>query len=190
MRSMLKTAVLAVALWTAAAAPAQDGSSSDAPPVTRPTRPERPAAAAVSASDCATPSVRDRLLADPEAVIEEAARYGTALNAYSDQLMRWRGNQLARTGRWSRDDEVAFGMRILEDPDFSREMEAGFRLAHEVVEPMMKVGDDSRPVEERCLALVAAQDVFDRITASVEIQWAIIDRLFAAEAQRLGVTVE
>ena len=190
MRSMLKTAVLVMALATGAAAPAQDGSSSESPPVARPMRPERPATAAVSATDCATPATRDRLLADPEAVIAEAARYGTALNAYSDQLMRWRGEQLTRTGRWSRDDELAFGMRILENPDFSRELEAGFRLAHEVVEPMMKVGDDSRPAEERCLALVAAQRVFDRVTASVEIQWAIIDRLFAAEAQRLGVTVE
>ena len=143
-----------------------------------------------SAADCAAPATRDALLADPEAVIHAAGRYATALNAYSDQLMRWRSDQLVSTGRWTRDDALAFGLRILEDADFSREMETGFRLAHEVVEPMMKVGDDRRPAAERCEALIAAQGVFDRITASVETQWGIIDRLFAAEAQRLGVALD
>lgn len=190
MRSMLKKAIFVMALAAAGAAPAQESSSPEAAPVARPTRPERPAAPAVSAGDCATPSIRDRLLADPEAVIRAAGSYGTALNAYSDQLMRWRGDQLVRSGRWTRDDERAFAMRILDDPEFGREAEAGMAMAGEVMQPMIRVADESLPPEERCRSLIAAQDVFDRITASIETQYGIIDRLFEAETQRLGVSLD
>jgi hypothetical protein len=104
--------------------------------------------------------------------------------------MAWRGDQLIESGRWTAADRSAFGMRILEDPDFAREMEAGFNLALAVVEPAMMIGDTGLAAGERCRALIAVQDAFDRITVAVERQWAIIDGLFAAEAGRLGVTLD
>ena len=95
-----------------------------------------------------------------------------------------------RINRWTQDDKGAFGMRILQDPDFGRELEAGMGLVGEIMEPAMKIGDESVDPVERCRSLIAIQGAFQRITASVELQWGIIDRLFAAEAARLGVALE
>ena len=137
-------------------------------------------------ADCEVPATRDALLADPEAAMQAASRYGMELHAYSDQLMEWRSEQLLRSGRWTQDDKGAFGMRILQDPDFSRELEAGLRLVGEMMEPAFKIGDESIAPVERCLSLIAVQNALQRITASVEVQSGLIDRLFAAEAARVG----
>ena len=49
-----------------------------------------------------------------------------------------------------------------------------------------EIGDESVDPVERCRSLIAIQGAFQRITALVELQWGIIDRLFAAEAARLA----
>ena len=190
MRSALKAAGIALALLMAGGAQAQEQATlADPAPTTRPTPPQRPDLPLPSGSDCEVPATRDALLADPEAAMQAASRYAMELNAYSDQLMEWRSEQLLRTGRWSQDDKGAFGMRILQDPDFGRELEAGLGLVGEMMEPAMKIGDESLDPVERCRSLIAVQNVLQRIGTSVEVQWGIIDRLFAAEAQRLGVVL-
>jgi hypothetical protein len=189
MRPGLKAAGLALALLLDNGALAQEQAEAPAP-VTRPAPPRRPELPMPSEADCEVPATRDALLADPEAAMQAASRYGLELNAYSDQLMEWRSDQMLRSGRWTRDDKAAFGMRILQDPEFGRELEAGLGLVGEIMEPAMKIGDESVDPIERCRSLIAIQGAFQRITASVEAQWAIIDRLFAVEAARLGVTLE
>ena len=190
MRTALKAAGIALVLLMAGGAQAQEQAPLAAAPTPRPTPPQRPDLPLPSGSDCEVPATRDALLADPEAAMQAASRYAMELNAYSDQLMEWRSEQLLRTGRWSQVDKGAFGMRILQDPDFGRELEAGLGLVGEMMEPAMKIGDESLDPVERCRSLIAVQNVLQRIGTSVEVQWGIIDRLFAAEAQRLGVVLD
>ena len=185
MRIGLKATGIALALLLASGAQAQAPA-----PVTRPLPPQRPELPLPSEADCEAPATRDALLADPEAAMQAASRYAMELNAYSDQLMEWRSYQMLQSGHWTEADKGAFGMRILQDPEFGRELEAGLGLVGEMMEPAMKIGDESVDPVERCRSLIAIQGAFQRITASVELQWGIIDRLFAAEAARLGVALE
>ena len=189
MRSRAKAAALALGLLASvglASQPAFGGEDA----ASRPQPPRRPALPVVSEADCDVPERREALVADPEAAMQAASSYGRALNHYSERLMEWRSDRFIRAGRWTAADKNAFGMRILQDPDFSRELEQGMRLVGGIMEPAMVIGDEARPAIDRCLALLAIQQAFDGITASVEAQWVIIDRLFAAEAQRLGVTLD
>lgn len=187
MRTGLKAAGIALALLLANSVQAQEQAPA---PVTRPVPPQRPELPLPSEADCEVPATRDALLADPEAAMQAASRYAMELNAYSDQLMEWRSDEMLRSGHWTSEDKAAFGMRILQDPEFGRELEAGLGLAGEIMEPAMKIGDESVDPVDRCRSLIAIQGAFQRITTSVEVQWTIIDRLFAAEAARLGVTLE
>jgi len=189
MRIGLKATGIALALLLASGSGAQEPTQASNP-VTRPVPPQRPELPLPSEADCEAPATRDALLADPEAAMQAASRYAMELNAFSDQLMEWRSDQLLRTGHWTEENRSAFGMRILQDPEFGRELEAGLGLVGEIMEPAMKIGDESVDPAERCRSLIAVQGAFQRITASVEVQWGIIDRLFAAEAARLGVTLE
>ena len=189
MRSGLKAAGLALALLLDGGALAQEQAEAPAP-ITRPAPPRRPDLPLPTDADCEVPATRDALLADPEAVIMASSQYARDLNLYTDQLMNWWSEQLIQSGRWTEQDKSEFGMRILQDPEFGREFEAGLDLVGEVMEPAMLIGDESRPADERCRAIIAAQQAFDGITASVEVQWGIINRLFAVEAARLGVSLE
>ena len=189
MRSGLKAAGLALALLSGSAALAQEQSEAPAP-VARPAPPQRPDLPLPTEADCEVPATRDALLADPETAMQAASRYAMELNAYSDQLMEWRSEQLLQSGRWTQDDKGAFGMRILQDQDFGRELEAGLGLVGEMMEPAMMIGDTSLAPVERCRSLIAVQNVLQRISSSVEVQWGIIDRLFAAEGQRVGATLD
>ena len=155
----------------------------------RPTPPQ-PSLPAVTAADCEAPATRDALLADPEAVIETASRHGMELNRHSERLMEWRGDQFVRAGRWTEADKRAFAARLLENEAFVTEAAAGINMAMEVLEPAMQAADESRPAAERCRSLIAMVGVFDRLTESVERQWRIVDEAYAAEARRLGVSLD
>jgi len=151
---------------------------------------EPPALLSLTARDCEDPARRAELLRTAEAGMAEVRAYGEALNALSTALMEWRGAQLVAAGRWSEDDKSRFAAEMLSNPEFMTEAEAGMGMAMDVVEPAMRAGDESRPELERCHGLVEMHAVFARITDSVRRQWGIVERLYAAEAQRLGVTLD
>lgn len=162
-----------------------------AAPMARPPAPEQPPALlSLTAQDCEEPARRTKLLRTAEAGMAEVRAYGEALNAHSAALMEWRGEQLVAAGRWTEDDKTRFATEMLSDPTFMTEVEAGMAMATDVIEPAMRAGDESRPELERCHGLVEMHAVFARIMDSVRRQWGIVERLYAAEAQRLGVSLD
>src|SRR4029453_11879831 len=131
MRMGWKAAGITLALLLVSSAQAQTQAPA---PVVRPLPPQRPELPLPSEADCEVPATRDALLADPESAMQAASRYAMELNAYSDQLMEWRSDQMLRSGHWTEEDKSAFGMRILQDPQFRRELEAGRGVAGETLD--------------------------------------------------------
>lgn len=179
-----------VAIFLALAGPALAKEPAAAPATVQPTRPERPTLPVVAATDCQDVTRRGALLADPMPIVDAVTSYGRALNAYGQALNQWRSDQLTRSGRWSAENRQHFAMRILDHPEIQRGLEANFGLVGEMMEHSLLIGDARKPPLERCRSLVAIQGYFDRITASVETQWQLIDRMFAQEAVRIGVTLD
>jgi hypothetical protein len=156
----------------------------------RPQAPPRPALTRVTTADCADPVRRDAVLANPEAAIAPWGEYGKALTGHGTIMMDWRSDRLIASGRWTQADKQRFSAELLEDEQFVGEATRGMGMVEEILPPAMLAGDAAKPAPERCAAVITLQGVFERILASVERQWAIADARFAAEARRLGVSLD
>ena len=163
--------------------------SAAAAPEARPAPPQRPALRLTEA-DCAIAERRDPVIADPDSFIAESASYGQALNLHSERLMEWRNRQLRATGHWTDEDETRFGLALIEDPEFAEQVAISLNLAMDTLTPFTRFGEEGRSAQDKCRDLVEAGQLFDRISRSVERQWELIDEAFAAEAARLGISLD
>jgi hypothetical protein len=78
-------------------------------------------------------------------------------------------------------------MRLAEDPEFRRSLEASVRESMQAIAAIDARNDD--PVAQ-CRGLVSYRDVEIRMVPIAEAQWRAIDAAYAAEARRLGISLE
>lgn len=149
--------------------------------------PPRPAKGA-----CADPTAAAALSGSFEDAAMAALDYGNAGSRYSEHLAEWIGQQLVDKGVWSEQRKSAFALSALEDPVIMAELEAQMPRAMTMMEAMMGFAEarDAGDEAAACAAALSGLGTVYDIVASNERQWARMHSRYAAEAARLGVTLD
>ncbi|HTU13513.1 MAG TPA: hypothetical protein VMG08_21665 [Allosphingosinicella sp.] len=158
-------------------------------PTRAPVRPAMPAMAPLDPAICADPERRARLLADTESENERIMARAGVSAAYSEALITWRNAQLVRSGRWTEAERMAFTRGLRDDPGIRRSVEAASTAMGEIAQALAPFVRDASP-EAACRAIVALRDFDIRMETLDDGQWRAIDAAYAAEARRLGVTLD
>lgn len=141
-------------------------------------------------TNCAVPGERKRLLEQGEAAFEAARPAVQGANARMEARMKAHADRLIARGVWKDKDVERFSGELLTNPEFAAYMtklEAIFSAMMGALETMMAAPQDE---EKSCRALLAMLDEVDKSVALGAEGWSVIDRAYAAEARRLGVSLE
>jgi hypothetical protein len=161
-------------------------------PTQPPIRPVMPDLPVLDPAACADPARRASILADGERILDLARAHAQADIAYSINLLLWRNARLRRSSRWTDVQEEAFTARLSENPEILRWSEAGETAASESLPDLQPIaagkGADQQAAD--CRLLASLRDYAIRIAPIHEAQWRAIEAAYAAEARRLGVSLD
>jgi hypothetical protein len=166
-----------------------------APPVVgqeRPQAPALPAALSVKAPECGG----ENPLANFEAMLPtwmaEWQPYSNALNHYYESLIEWSGQRLVRSGRWTPERKRAFEAELAARPEVSRSMEAILERSLQMMVDLAAVANLEQAGRQReaCERVAAMFARIPQMAALTARQSEEIDRIYRAEAKRLGVSLD
>ena len=152
--------------------------------------PPPPVAPELRGTNCAVPGERKRLLEQSGAAFEAVQPIVRAANAQMEARMKAHADRLVALGVWKEPDVERFTGELLASADFTAyalKVEAVFSAMLTALETMMAAPQDE---EKSCRALLAMLDEVDKSFAIGAEGWGVIDRAYAAEARRLGVSLE
>lgn len=158
----------------------------------RPVPPAEEPGAIDLAIDCTASA--DKIEADFERLMENPDSWfvrAEAVGEHTQRLTTWYEQQFIRAGVWTDAQAQEFASNSLDQP----EMAAGVEWATTLVTGMMS--DLTRAIEleqagDKIGACNSVRGMFGRLAeapAMMRRQWGAIDRLYTAEAARLGVTI-
>jgi len=160
--------------------------------VERPTPPSLSLPPRPDAAVCENPAARSAFVSNFETALQSPLEYATALNNYSSRLQAWYSQQLKDRSNLSADEEAALGVRILQDPVFSREAGDGMRRLAPFMSALTGFADarDAHNDQVACVHALEVMILVGEMSASSQRQWARIEALYREEATGRGVTLD
>lgn len=165
------------------------------PPPVSDARPKPPAPLPAEAvkMDCTRPlSESEKALANDEnTMIESMGRYQEA-NDYFEQLMEWNGQQFIKAGKWTQKQKEDFEFNLLSHPDLKDNWSYFISAVTRVLGHVGAMADGATAKSDArvCQALNALfADVAEHGRRTLA-HTAAIDRIFRAEATKLGVSLD
>lgn len=161
-------------------------------PETRPAPPVLAMPAPPPTGVCETPDGRDAFLGEIDSRMQDFLSFAQELTGYSEQLMLWKSDQLIKRKVWTKKQSADFGLALLSDKAFMAPYETlmadlmgGMGLALAYGEKL-EAGDRTGA----CRDAVRMFIWMERMTATAQGQWRMIDTRFEAVAKAKGVTLE
>lgn len=143
--------------------------------------------------DCSRPPVELKAkLAGP---IERPGRWpeaAGAANRYFEQVIAWNGQRMIDSGAWTEEQESEFALALLGRPELAEGWAYYGELTNVVLDHLIAVTDrfNTRDYAGACTAynglFAELSDAPQRTVAFAEA----VDRIYAAEAERLGISFE
>jgi hypothetical protein len=166
-----------------------------APPVVgeeRPRPPSLPAALSAKPPQCVGENPFKQFEALLPEWMAEWQPYSNALNHYYESLIESSGQRLVRSGRWTAERKRAFEMELAGRPEVSRSMQAILERSLQMMIDLSAVADleQTGRKQEACERVAAMFAHIPQMAALTAQQSEEIDRIYRAEAQRLGVSLD
>lgn len=159
----------------------------------RPTPPSVVPAGVPLRLDCTRPlDELDAELADPIANPAAWLAAANRVNLYFEQLVAWNGRRMLATGAWTAEQKSEFALALLGHPDLQDEWAisgdtTAAMLSHLATAIQRHDAGNHAGACQAYNALFAELEGVPQLTMTFA---ATVDRLYAAEAARLGVTLE
>ena len=155
-----------------------------------PVRPTMPDLQAIDPAICDDPVRRASLIAGLQDAMEIAMGRADIGAAYAESLIAWRGSQLVRSGRWTSAQRETFQRQLANAPEIRRSAEAAQAVMRDALQTIAAQASGVDQAVAECQALIVVRDFEIRLIPHIEAQWRAIDAVYAAEALRLGVSLD
>lgn len=140
-------------------------------------------------TNCAAADERRRLLDQGEAAFEAARPLMQDANAGFEARMNAHADRLIARGVWAEVDRARFNRQLLASPEFESYALQLASIISSMMESLEAIISAAEDEEGGCRALLAMLGQIDRSVAVGEEGWNLIDRAYAEEARRLGVSL-
>ncbi len=167
-----------------------------APPpvgVERPELPEMPPQNVLIKLDCTKKlDMSERALVDDEDRMRNWMERYKAVNDYFEQLMEWDGQQFVKAGKWTAQQKKAFERGLLGRPELKDAWAYFLNIAMQTLTRFADLADsaDAGDDARACRALNGILDDVVEHGKRTLVHADAIDRIYRAEAAKLGVTLE
>lgn len=128
-----------------------------------------------------------RIMANPDSWFARAG----AMGEHSQRLTIWYQQQFIRAGVWTQTEAQTFAANSLEQPEMAEAMVWAVGFAEGMMTDLTRAMELEQ-AGDKIGACNAVQGIFGRLREAPAImrrQWSGIDRIYTAEAARLGVTI-
>ena len=139
------------------------------------------------ATDCANAEQRKRLADQGEAAFAAADPILQQANGAMKARMQAHGDRLVARGVWKEADRARFAGQLFADPAFVDHGMKAMAVVVEMMEALEALAAAEQDEQRRCRAMILMLGHAERGLAVADEGWRLIDRLYAAEARRLGV---
>jgi hypothetical protein len=166
-----------------------------APPVVgeeRPQPPTMPAALSLKAPTCGGKDPLAEFETMMPAWMAEWQPYSNGLNHYYESLIEWSGQRLVRSGRWTEERKREFETQLVARPELAESMQGILQRSLQMLIDVSAIADLEQKGRKR-EACERIAEMFARVpqmAALTERQSREIDRIYRAEAERLGVSLD
>ena len=137
-----------------------------------------------------------QLFADP-AFVDHAGKAMAAAEPMLQQAndamearMQAHGDRLVARGVWTEADRARFARQLFADPAFVDHAGKAMAVVVTMMESLETLAAAEQDEARRCRAMLGLLGQVDQGLAVGDAGWRLIDRLYAVEARRLGVTLD
>jgi hypothetical protein len=151
----------------------------------------RPAIAPeLRATDCTNAEQRKRLADRGEAALAAADPILQQANGAMNARMQAHGDRLVARGVWKEADRARFARQFFADPAFVDHGMKAMAVVVEIMDSLEALTGAGEDEQRRCRAMIGMLGHVEKGLAVADEGWRLVDRLYADEARRLGVTMD
>jgi hypothetical protein len=154
-----------------------------------PSFPEPVIAPELRATNCAVAEERTRLLEQGETALE-ALQPLVEASGRMEARMTGHADRLIARGVWVEADRARFGRQLLASPAFVAHGSKVMAMVAAMMESIEALGAVPQDEERSCRAVLSILGQVDSSVKLGEEGWNLIDRAYAEEARRLGVSLD